>query len=78
LSAVFLIVHEEADVTLRELRRERHLTLEALGYLADVDMATISRLERGLVIPQRQTVVRLARALGISIARMRRILGEET
>jgi len=65
-------------VTLRELRRERNLTLEALGYLADVDMATISRLERGLVIPQRQTVVRLSRALGISIARMRRILGEET
>jgi transcriptional regulator with XRE-family HTH domain len=63
-------------VTLRELRRQRGLTLEALAYLAEVDPATISRVERGLVIPQRHTVVRLARALGISIARLRNMLAE--
>jgi transcriptional regulator with XRE-family HTH domain len=59
---------------LRELRKQRGLTLEAVGYLADVDPATMSRIERGLVEPRRETVVRLARALGVSVNRMRSLL----
>ena len=60
---------------LRELRRERGLTLEAVGYLAGRDAATVSRIERGLVRPNNSTVVRLARALGISVGRLRQLLG---
>lgn len=61
---------------LRELRRARNLTLEAVSVLADVDMATVSRLERGLVEPRAETIVKLARGLGISARRMRAILTE--
>lgn len=59
---------------LQQVRKERGLTLEALGYLAGLDIATISRVERGIVEPRRDTVVRLARALGMSVGRLVRIL----
>lgn len=63
---------------LRELRRERGLTLEAIAFLAgdDVDIATISRIERGLVTPRPDTVVKLARALGVSVKRMRAMVSD--
>jgi transcriptional regulator with XRE-family HTH domain len=64
-------------MTLRELRKERGLTLEAVGYLADLDLATVSRIERGLVQPRRETVVRLARALRVSVGRMVAIIENE-
>jgi transcriptional regulator with XRE-family HTH domain len=57
-------------------RRQRGLSLEALAYLAGVDQATISRIERGLTEPRRDTVVRLARGLGISAKRMAAIVAE--
>jgi transcriptional regulator with XRE-family HTH domain len=59
---------------LRALRKRRGLSLEALGYLAGVDQATISRIERGLAEPRRDTVVRLARALRIGAKRMAEIM----
>jgi len=61
---------------LRELRKTRGLTLEAMAYLAgdDVDQATISRIERGLVKPRPETIVKLARALGMSVARLRAVI----
>lgn len=61
-------------MTLRELRKERQLTLEALGLLAGVDVATISRIERGLVEARPQTIVKLARGLGMSARRMAEIV----
>ena len=63
---------------LRELRQERGLSLEAVAYLADLDQATVSRIERGLVEPERKTVVKLARALGMSVGRMRELLASTT
>jgi transcriptional regulator with XRE-family HTH domain len=64
---------------LRQLREKRGLTLEALAYLAgdDVNVSTISRIERGLTEPRRETVVRLARALGISVNRLTELLSAE-
>jgi transcriptional regulator with XRE-family HTH domain len=59
---------------LRELRLSRGLSLEALGYMAGVDQGTISRIERGLAEPRRDTVVRLARALRIGAKRMAEIM----
>jgi len=63
-------------VTLRELRKARGLSLEEVAYLASVDAATVSRVERGLVRPQARTAIRMARALGISAGRMRTMLAE--
>ena len=59
---------------LQQVRKERGLTFEALGYLAHLDIATISRVERGIVEPRRETVVQLAKALGMSVGRLVRIL----
>ena len=62
---------------LRELRATRHLTLEAVSVLAGVDIGTISRLERGLTEARADTIVKLARGLGISARRMRSIVGDD-
>jgi transcriptional regulator with XRE-family HTH domain len=59
---------------MRELRAERHLTLEAVSVLAGVDIGTVSRLERGLTEARPETIVKLARGLGISARRMRNML----
>jgi putative transcriptional regulator len=59
---------------LRQLRKQRGLSLESLGYLAGVDQATISRIERGLATPRPETVVRVARALRIGAKRMAEIM----
>ena len=61
---------------LKELRARKRLSLEAVGYLANLDPATVSRVERGLVEPSPRTVVSLARALGVSVGRMREVLVE--
>ena len=55
---------------LKQIRRERQLSLEAVGYLAGVDAATISRIENGHVQPRRETVVRIAQALGVAVSRI--------
>jgi transcriptional regulator with XRE-family HTH domain len=59
---------------LRQLRRERGLTLEAASFLSDLDLGTWSKVERGKVKPTPETIVKMTRALGISVERMRRIL----
>jgi transcriptional regulator with XRE-family HTH domain len=61
---------------LRELRKRRGWTLEAVAFLTERDQATISRIERGLVEPSPETTVALARTFGISIERLRRLLAE--
>ncbi len=59
------------EATLRDLRRRRGFSLEAVAYLTNVDQATISRLERGLINePKPETVVSLARTFGVTVARM--------
>lgn len=64
-------------LSLRALRAERGLTLEAVAILSDVDVATISRIERRLVEARPATVVKLARGLGVSARRMQQILAAD-
>jgi transcriptional regulator with XRE-family HTH domain len=59
---------------LRQLRQERGLTLQAISVLSGITAAEASMLERGLIRPKRETIVKLARALGIGAYRMRDIL----
>ncbi len=49
---------------LRAAREEAHLTQPALADIANVQQAEISRIERGLGNPTRDTLVRLASAVG--------------
>ncbi len=53
---------------IRELRRERDLTIEALGLAADVHPTYVSGIERGVRNPTWQKVCLLAGALGVSVA----------
>ncbi|MHB1537131.1 MAG: helix-turn-helix domain-containing protein [Solirubrobacteraceae bacterium] len=57
----------------QNIRRERErleLSQEALGFLCDLDTSEISRLERARRDPRLSTIVKVARALDISPARL--------
>ena len=60
-------------MTLKDLFAERGLRYDAAAMLADVDKATISRIANGKARARPETVVRLAKALGISARRMENI-----
>jgi plasmid maintenance system antidote protein VapI len=56
--------------TFGDLLRARGLTQEAMAVLGEVETSTISRIVRGQTRARPQTIVRLARALGIGAKRM--------
>jgi transcriptional regulator with XRE-family HTH domain len=64
--------------TLSELRRERHLTQEALAFESGYHPKYISLLERGLYSPSLTTILELAEVLQISgaevVGRVERLL----
>lgn len=59
--------------TLRELLSRRGLTMDAASVLGGVDTATISRVCSGQARATPQTIVRLARGLGIGAREMARL-----
>lgn len=65
-------------MTLKELRAERGLAMDALALLAGVDTSTVSRIEAGRQRARPETVVQLAKALGISARRMQQICDATT
>lgn len=56
---------ERFGANLRRSRRDRGLSQEALGHAAGMHPTEISRLERAVRDPQLETIVKLARALGV-------------
>jgi transcriptional regulator with XRE-family HTH domain len=50
---------------LQEIRRERHISQEELGFLSGYHRTYISLLERGKKSPSLQTIFRLSSALNI-------------
>jgi transcriptional regulator with XRE-family HTH domain len=64
---------EPHEVFGRNVRRERKrasLSQEALGHACDLHPTEISRLERAVREPRLGTIVKLARALGITPAQL--------
>jgi transcriptional regulator with XRE-family HTH domain len=59
---------EQFGVNLRRLRTEADLTQMELSNRSGLDMAEISRLERGQRDPQLTTIVRLATGLNVDPA----------
>ena len=57
-------------LTLRAELTNRGLTFEQAAVLGGIRESTVSRIIAGKVHPERSTVVALAKALGISAARM--------
>jgi transcriptional regulator with XRE-family HTH domain len=63
----------DREIFARNLRTERkrlNLSQEALGYRCDLNTSEISRLERSQRDPRLATIVKLARALGITPSRL--------
>ena len=58
---------------IRHLRRERELSQEALAFAADIHPKRLSEIERANKDPRATTVVRLADALGITVAALYRL-----
>ena len=63
-------------MTLRELLAERAVRMDAAALLAGKDKATVSRVAGGKTRARPETVVALARALGVSARRMQAICDE--
>lgn len=53
---------------IRQLRRERDLSQEALAFAADVHPKHLSEIERANKDPRATTILRLAEALGVTVA----------
>jgi transcriptional regulator with XRE-family HTH domain len=66
---VMRVTDRAADLgaRVRELRRERGLTLKALGRRADLSHPFLSQLERGLARPSLGSVERIAQALDVPV-----------
>jgi transcriptional regulator with XRE-family HTH domain len=60
----------ELGARVRELRRERGLTLKGLGRLAGLSHPFLSQVERGLARPSLISVQRIADALGVPVAEL--------
>jgi transcriptional regulator with XRE-family HTH domain len=52
---------------IRRLRRERRLTIEALGFAADMHPTYLSGIERGVRNPTWSKITSLARTLGVPV-----------
>jgi DNA-binding XRE family transcriptional regulator len=55
---------------IRELRRERGITQEALAHQAELTVGHLSMIERGHANPSWGAVVGLANALGVTVAEL--------
>lgn len=55
---------------IRHLRREREMSQEALAFAAGVHPKHVSEIERANKDPRTKTVVRLADALGVTVAEL--------
>ncbi|MBE2206503.1 MAG: helix-turn-helix transcriptional regulator [Saprospiraceae bacterium] len=53
---------------LRQLRKEKGLSQEALAFAADIELSQISRMERGIINTSISQVFQIAQALGVSPA----------
>jgi transcriptional regulator with XRE-family HTH domain len=53
--------------TIRQLRRDRELSQEALANAAGIHPKHLSEIERGNKDPRATTLVRLAEALGVTV-----------
>lgn len=58
---------------LRAFLAARDISQDAAGLLAGIDGSTISRIVNGQVQVRPRTVVKLAKALGVSASRMQRM-----
>lgn len=59
---------------LQALRIQKGLSVHDVGFDGDLDPATVSRVERGLVRPRKSTLRRIAKGLGVRPQRIRELV----
>jgi transcriptional regulator with XRE-family HTH domain len=59
--------HPKVGALIRARRRQLHLTLQALGDVAEVSVGYLSQVERDHATPSLGTLAQIARALGVGI-----------
>ncbi|GLQ72888.1 helix-turn-helix domain-containing protein [Vibrio penaeicida] len=52
---------------LRKLRTDKNMTLESVATSLEIDLSTLSRIERGIQLPNRTTASKLSRYYSISV-----------
>ncbi len=67
-SSLNTVILKSVGSRLRTLRRTKQLTLAKLARKSGVEMATISRIERGQMIGTLESHVRLSRALSVHLS----------
>ena len=60
------MVFKQGGQAIQRIRKERGLTQEQLAEMTDVASNSISRIERGLLIPALPTLIDICNALGTS------------
>lgn len=66
---VAVLAKERAEIGayLHQARKSHHYSQEKLSAITSIDQAEISRIERGLSNPTLDTLLKLAKALGVSL-----------
>jgi transcriptional regulator with XRE-family HTH domain len=52
---------------LREIRKQKELSLEGLAFEADMEISQIYRIEKGIINPTLSTLFALSKALGVTL-----------
>jgi len=55
---------------MRQLRKEKGLSQEKLGFVVEMDLTSINEIERGHRSPKLITMYKIAQALGISLSKL--------
>jgi len=55
---------------MRQLRKEKGLSQEKLGFAVEMDLTSINEIERGHRSPKLITMYKIAQALGISLTEL--------
>ena len=71
------ITSTQLGVAIRLLQESRGMTIEGLAAKADVHWTYLSEIEHGKRNPSWNVVGRLAAALGVAIADLERVAGEQ-
>jgi transcriptional regulator with XRE-family HTH domain len=58
---------EEFGKKIRNLRTSKKLSMQTLANLADIELSQVHRIETGKINPKLITILRLAKALNISV-----------
>lgn len=54
-------------IYLREIRKERNLSMSKLAQIAGVSKGTLSNIERGVIDPKLSTIFKICMALRVSV-----------